>query len=212
MRRAVIAIDTQLPRPRLLAPWVERADLVVACDGAARRLLDRGITPDLVVGDMDGVLGSVRRALPPSRFLRDPDPERTDLEKAIAVAIQRGAADVTVVGAPGPRLDHALANASLLFHPDLAGLRLRFVDDQFVTQRVSGRATVRAPVGTIVSLWTPSVAQGVTTRGLRWELSDETLPSGTRGVHNEMADPVAHVTVREGPLVLLRGQGKLQHV
>jgi thiamine pyrophosphokinase len=42
---------------------------------------------------------------------------------------------------------------------------------------------------------------GITTTGLRWELSDEDLPFGsTRGVSNELARPFATVRVRSGCL------------
>ena len=49
------------------------------------------------------------------------DQEASDLDKAIAYARERGAGRITVTGAGGGRIDHALTNVSILMrhHSDV---------------------------------------------------------------------------------------------
>ena len=53
--RAAIFLNGAPDPPQLLRRVAARVDLVVAADGGARYALDAGITPDLVVGDMDSL-------------------------------------------------------------------------------------------------------------------------------------------------------------
>jgi thiamine pyrophosphokinase len=205
MRRALVVGNSDLPPRALLDPWLERADLVVAADGGANRLLALGIEPDVVVGDMDSVLGSTRRRLGRDRFHPRLSAYRTDLEKAIEFAATRGAGDVTVIGASKGRIDHVHATVAVLL--DWSDrLRIRLVDDDFVTERVHKSARFRAPVGTLVSLYSPSEAGGVTTSGLRWALDGVTLKRGTLGIHNHVVANPVRVSVESGELLLFRGQ------
>ena len=113
------------------ARWLEGADRVVAVDGGTAWLAGIGRRPDLVIGDLDSA-----------------DPTLIASLEAVGVAVERhqaprmprtrswrwrvlatGADEIVIVGAlAGSRLDHQLANLSLLADPGLAGVRdLRIV-------------------------------------------------------------------------------------
>lgn len=203
MRRALVVLNTELPPYPLWRRWHQGADLVVAADGGANRLLEMGLEPDAVVGDMDSVLGSTRRRLPRSAFHTRAADDATDLEKAIDFAVERGVRDVTVLEGRRRRLDHLLGHMAVLLDRGRT-LTIRLVDDEFVTQPVDHVARFRAARGTIVSLFTPSVARGVSTRGLRWPLAEATLVRGTLGIHNEVVANPVEVRVRDGDLLVLR--------
>lgn len=205
MRRVVVVANSDLPPRALIDPWLEQADTVVAADGGANRLLALGIVPDYVVGDMDSVLGSARRRVPAKRFVRRLSVLSTDLEKALEFVAQRGAHDVTVFGASKGRLDHVSAALTVLLEWS-ERLQLRLVDEDFVTSRVKARTRFSAPLGTLVSLLAPSVARGVTTRGLKWDLDRKNLKRGTLGIHNFVVRSPATVSVESGELLLFRGQ------
>ena len=61
-------------------------------------------------------------------------------------------------------------------------------------------------IGELVSLFAAGgTASGITTEGLRWQLSNEALfPGSTRGLSNEFARPRARVRVREGVVLAVR--------
>lgn len=83
---------------------------------------------------------------------------------------------------------------------------MRLVDDQFLAFGVDGREAIDAPPGTIVSLVAIGRCEGVTTRGLRWDLDHYPLTFSPYGVHNEVATSPASVSVKRGDLLVFQGR------
>ena len=165
--------------------------------------------PDIVTGDLDSI-GDARDAIPPDRIRPNPDPNATDLEKAVALCLDEGCDAIDIIGAGGGRADHALANLSVLARFGRQA-RVRIVDERFAIELVDGEAEVDGEAGTVVSLVSLGRCEGVTTSGLRWELHDHTLEFSAYGIHNEIAHTPARVSVRTGDLLLFRGRWVERH-
>jgi len=208
--RVLLFAHGDLPSPALVESLRAGAGVVVAADGGANRALDFGIAVDAVVGDLDSVSDRVRRALPPSAFHLDPDPDATDLQKAIRFTLDRGATSIDIVAAGGGRADHALANLSVL-RLFRGVIPIRIHDDFFVVTLVEGETAIDAGAGTVVSLVALGDCTGVTTSGLRWDLTDFTLAFSPRGIHNEVVRPGATVRVASGDLLLFTGRWSEKH-
>jgi thiamine pyrophosphokinase len=203
--RALVIAHGEPPSIALVAELAAGAGLVVAADGGVDWALAAGIEVDAVVGDLDSASPQARAVLGEHRFHHHPDFDTTDLQKAILFCLDRGATEVDILAASGGRADHALANLSVLtLYRDRA--RLRIVDDLFEVSLVTGTATVDAPEGTVVSLVAIGQCRGVTTTGMRWNLTGYDLAFSPYGVHNEIARPPATVSVREGDLLLFCGR------
>ena len=207
--RALVIANGEPPSAALLAELREGAALFVAADGGARAALALGLMPDIVTGDLDSI-GDARDAIPADRIRPNPDPNATDLEKAVALCLDEGCDAVDVIGAGGGRADHALANLSVLARFGRRA-RVRMVDERFAIELVDGEAEVAGPEGTVVSLVALGRCDGVATSGLRWELDDYTLDFSAYGVHNEIATSPARVSVRSGDLLLFLGRWVEHH-
>jgi len=182
---------------------------VVAADGGAAKAAAMGIEIDAIVGDLDSLPAFARAAFPAAVVSFIDDPDRSDMEKAVEFCLARGAAAIDIIAAGGGRADHALANLSVLTL--FRGHAVRIVDDAFAISLVDSAATIEGEAGTIVSLVALGVCVGVTTSGLRWDLTEATLPFSTRGVHNELAARSATVRLREGDLLLFQGHHVERH-
>src|SRR5439155_10990786 len=83
------------------------------------------------------------------------DKDATDLELALDVARDRGAARITVVGGAGGRLDHFLANVALLTSPRFADLEMDArLGDAYVVVAQGGRPphVITGAAGSLVTL------------------------------------------------------------
>jgi thiamine pyrophosphokinase len=207
MRAVVVAHGDVLPSDRAV---IDANDYVVAADGGAFALERWKILPHLVVGDMDslgdaGVERMARRGVPVAKFSAAKD--ESDLELAVAQAIEVGATEIVLLGAlGGDRLDHEAANLLLLADTGYDGVRLeaRRGALRIRPMRGEGSLSLTGPVGALVTLLPVNGdADGVTTEGLRFPLRDETLRFGrARGLSNEVASLPATVTVRKGSLLV----------
>lgn len=86
--------------------WAESANIVIAADGAANGLVQVGVVPHHVVGDLDSLDPQLRPLLPD--VVEDSDQETTDCDKLLAFAARQGADSITLVGLEGDRLDHVI--------------------------------------------------------------------------------------------------------
>lgn len=208
--RALVLADGEFPSVLLLRELASTADVVVAADGAADKALAAGVEPNIVIGDLDSVSAATRARLGPGRLVEDDDRYRTDLEKAVAWALERGYARVDIAGFGGGRADHALANLSVLLLFRGKGV-LRLIDDWFEVSLVEGEAWVEAEPGTVVSLVAIGTCKGVTTENLRWNLRGATLSFSPLGIHNEVVASPARIRVESGDLLLFRGRWVEHH-
>jgi len=208
--KAIVFANGEGPSPETLREALAGAEFRAAADGGADTAFSLGVIPDLVIGDLDSLSAGGRARLPAGRILRDADPDRTDLQKAVEACLDRGATEIAVVGAGGGRADHALANLSVLFlYRDRA--RIVFLDGRFAITAATRRTPLDGPPGTVVSLVAMGHCVGVTTRGLRWDLTDASLDFSPRGIHNEIRSSPANVSVDKGNLLVFQGRWVEKH-
>lgn len=184
-------------------------DLIIAADGGTHHCLARGVSPHVVVGDLDSLepetladlesKGVEIKAYPPRK-------DKTDLELALQEALDRKASEIIILGALGNRWDMTLANVLVLTAPFLKDVRTRIMDGrQEITCLAGGQEAVfSGRPGDVLSL-APlhGSADGITLSGLEYPLEKATLPLGsTRGISNVFAGRIATVELRSGCLLV----------
>jgi thiamine pyrophosphokinase len=188
-------------------------DTLLAADGGTRHALALGLTPAIVIGDLDSLNEDDHRKLDAAgteirRYPRDKN--ETDFELTLHYAVEAGYHEILLVAALGNRLDQTLGNLALLTDPSLAGLHIRVDDGVEQAFFVSTQTRVEGHPGELVSLipWGGKVT-GVTTAGLRWPLKDDTLyPYKTRGISNELLGQTASVSMESGLLLVVHSHSR----
>ena len=174
------------------------ADRLIACDGAWRKALDLGRTPDAVVGDGDSLGEDGREALAQRGipFIGEEEQETNDLCKAFRHAVATGAEGdaVVILGATGRREDHALGNVFHLldFAADISRgadgtgePSVSMVTDFGTFEPVlPPGGTWTATAGRSVSVFAPVPGTRMTSEGLEWPLKDVALDALWRGTLN----------------------------
>jgi thiamine pyrophosphokinase len=193
---------------------ISSADWLVAVDGGADTLARMGITPQMLVGDLDSITPRTRADLEAKGVelvLLPTAKDETDTEAALRLVVERGADEIVVFGAlGGPRLDHLVGNLLLLTSSWLADRDIRLVDDWHEAFLAHHDVVISGSAGDTVSLLplTPQV-QDVTTEGLLYALFASTLlQATTRGVSNAMTGLIARVTHGEGLLLIVHYRGR----
>ena len=184
---ALLVIGGEAPPSAAVLARMGEFAFVCAADSGLDTLRAWGITPDLVVGDMDSiadpaVLSGYAEVL---RFPRDKDD--LDTEIGLRELRARGYRHIVMAGGGGGRLDHLLALRALLERPD--------GPDEWLStaERVARiRVPTRFPVavGTTVSVFPLSGgASGMHSEGLRWPLDGLSWNAGQFGVSNVAMKP-----------------------
>ena len=181
----------------------DSSDCIIAADKGYDVALSLGLTPDLVVGDFDsrGEAPDVENLV--RLQVRKDD---TDVGHAVELGFERGYTDFVVYGAVGGLLDHTFANVAIAHDIVRRGGSALFIGEEYsftvirngslnLPARKSGRISVFALGGT---------AQGITIKGLSYELEKTSLPCTSHlGVSNAFIGKEAQISVQDGALLIV---------
>ncbi len=214
-RRVVLLANGDLDDPDYARALLHEDDLVIVANGGTRLAWELGRVPDLLIGDSDSLPDPLRRWLADHQVPRHDHPrdkDATDLELALRHALALRPASVLFLGVSGGRLDHTLANISLLALASAASVPAEVVVERQHLFLVYDQIELEGEPGQTVSLlpWGGAVT-GVYTSGLTWELEDAVLPFGpARGISNILQQKQATIRIASGMLLVCQQRGALE--
>lgn len=173
----------------------EHPDALIACaDGGLRHARALGLHPDFMISDCDSM-----PEVEGTEIIRlKPEKDDTDTQGCLREVFRRGCIEATLVCATGGRIDHMLANLSLLEEAYDLGGHLTVLDRQNrIVLHKGGCQKFKMPAAyryfSIVPL--DAVLHGVTIENAKYPLHDATVTrAGMVTISNEAAEN-ATVTV-----------------
>jgi len=193
----------------------QQADLLLAVDGGANHCAKFGITPDILLGDLDSIDPDILANYQKKNIALYRHPTRknaTDLELALDLAKEKGATTIWLVGALGGRWDMSLANIMLA-----AGEKYHhqaiFILGEDCSMQILHPEQLHEIIGeagqTISFLPLKGDVHGVILKGFEYPLTDHTIPFGSsRGISNILAANSATVEHTEGILLCVHFRDK----
>lgn len=214
--RVVIVAGGEL-NSKDLARVNPKSDWIIGVDGGAKHLLERGIDPNCLVGDLDSLDPSFVEQLSQKQIQMKRLPiekDQTDTHYACEVALLQQPEELILLGMwGGARVDHALANIGLLEwlldHQVSAVIysgtnRIRMIQGPSVTEISKGEYEY------LSLLPVTQQVRGIYTEGLKYTLTNGTLTRGfTLGISNEIIDPQAVIRIKEGKILLMESSDGL---
>ncbi len=180
----VVVANGSFPQTARPLELLEATPVIIACDGAAQKLHERGLVPTAIVGDLDSIPPAMLR-LYADRIHTVEDQEINDLTKAVRFAHSCGYRNVLIIGATGLREDHTLGNISLL--ADYASMfdKIEMISDYGCFVPVLQTSTLQSRPGQQISIFSLYPCGEITTEGLRWPITRRRLTSWWQGTLNE---------------------------
>ncbi len=175
---------------------------IIAADGGIDKLKNKGVIPDLIVGDFDSSsscpTGDNVITFPVKK-------DDTDTLLAIKEAIKRGFDRIVISGGMGGSLDHTVANLQSLSYALDNGATAFLTDGSQSAVIVNGTAVIQGKKGNRCSVFAfGGEAEGVTLRGLEYEGDSISLtPNFPLGVSNSFTDCEAEISVKKGKILVI---------
>ncbi|RHJ86450.1 thiamine diphosphokinase [Parabacteroides sp. AM08-6] len=180
----VIVANGSFPRTALPLDLLQKASVIIACDGAVEALHHVGLEPDAIVGDLDSIPSSFRQQYI-DRIHIVKDQEINDLTKAVRFAYQAGHKEILILGATGLREDHAIGNISLLMEYAPMFERVEMLSDYGLFIPLLHTRTLQSIPGQQVSIFSINPEGEISTEGLRWPIFHRRLTAWWQGTLNE---------------------------
>lgn len=180
---ATIVANGTFPNHPIPLRYLENAQYVVCCDGAANDFIARGGKPDAIVGDCDSI--SAENKIRFADILHpNPDQETNDLTKAVRFCIKRGKKNIAIVGATGRREDHTLGNISLLAEY-LNEANPIMITNYGIFTPIAQTTKFESFRGQQVSVFTIKKTTQITSHNLKYPLTKLVLANWWQGTLNE---------------------------
>ena len=215
-------IDLAKNRP-LIAPAIDHiinpATTIICADGGTLHALTLGLTPDLIVGDLDSLPADVQDEMTALgvEIQRHPvKKDQTDLELALSLAIARGATEIVLLTALGGRLDQQLANIFLLTRPEWAPARLGLAEGNQIAWLLRGpdALTLTGQPGDTLSIvpLSPTV-EGLHLENVEWPLQNTTVSFGsTLTISNTFIKTQVRIEIKTGLALVIQIKQNKQKV
>jgi thiamine pyrophosphokinase len=215
LKRIVIIANGDLETPEFYHRLLRSDDYIICADGGSHHAKTLGLTPDLIIGDLDSVdpkLINLINAGKTEVITYPAEKDQSDLELAVEHAVQLNPTEILIIGAlGGSRLDHTLFNLMLLKLPLAARIPARIADrrqDLFMLQgeSIQDKIVLTGQSGDYTSLFPlTEKVDGITTTGLKYVLHGKSLYlASSRGLSNELIASRATVSISRGILLVIK--------
>lgn len=181
--------------------WAETADILIAADTGADFVLEQGLKPHAIVGDMDSISAEALQ-LDIDQYRID-DQNHSDCDKLLDLVLSWGHRAITLIGVEGDRLDHMLGTLHSCAKTPL-DVRIA-IRDGIGHVLSAGKHAITATPGRRLSLLPLTRCSGVITSGLRWPLESANLAMGEFvSLSNLVEETTVTVEFSAGSLLMLQ--------
>ena len=183
---------------------------IIAVDKGLETVYAHRIIPDLIMGDFDSVTEGILQ------YFREKDvtivdfpirKDATDTQLALEEAIERGAAEITIIGATGSRLDHTISNINILGIAAKHHIPCSIIDSyNEISLLVETTEVYESENKKYISFlpYTEDV-EGLTLQGFEYPLLNYHLKKDTSiAISNVLQDRAGRVSFTKGILIMLR--------
>ena len=187
---------------------------IIVGDRGLEALYQLKIIPNHVVGDFDSVSPEILEFYKKQSQIifhtYNAEKDNTDTDIALKLAIQIKSSEITILGALGKRMDHAIANIHILKDALEANIPCQIIDAYnriylINTEKTLEKDKVYGKYISLISL--TSTVEGLTLTGFKYPLNKYNLPIGTSlGISNEIIEDIAHIEMEKGILIVIESK------
>ena len=210
MGKCVIIGAAEIKNYKRAKEYLSKDDFFIFCDGGLAHAENLGVKPSLIIGDFDSYpreKAAADNTDNAQMIVLPREKDDTDTVFAVKEGMRRGFSEFLLLGAVGQRLDHSLANVSILLMLDGAEKSGLILDD-YSEIRLVGRKTayIDDKFSYFSLLNITGKAEGITIRNAKYPLENGRITCDYQyGVSNEvLTGEQAEVSVAWGLLLLIK--------
>ena len=186
-------------------------DNIIASDKGLETLDEFNIKPNYIIGDFDSINLEVL-----NKYLDDdtinitrlnPIKDFTDTHMALKLGINIKSSDITIVGAIGTRIDHTIANISVLKEALEKNISCKIENENNSIMLINKNTIIEKDDNYKYISLIPltSTVSGITLKGFKYSLNNSKIKIGQSiGVSNEQIEQKGKIEIKKGILIVLR--------
>ena len=198
--KTVILANGEFPKAEKALEILNSANKIICCDGATNNLVEFGLEPDIIIGDLDSVSETIKQKYQDIVY-QVKEQNTNDLTKAVNWCVANNILEFDILGATGKREDHSIANISLLSeYTNKANVRI--VSDYGVFVSVNKSSKFKSFSGQQISIFSMNPEIEISSKGLKYPLENTQLKNWWNGTLNEATSEQFSLSFTKGKLIV----------
>ena len=197
----LIVANGEFPKHITSLKILKEAKSILACDGAADKLINNGYTPNIIIGDLDSISNKTKIKFS-ERLIETNNQSENDLRKAINYAVKHSITDISIIGASGKREDHMIGNIfSLLNYKDV---NIKLFTDTGVFTCIHADQKIESHKGQQVSIFSLDSTIKITSNNLKFNFNKKPINTLFSGTLNESEGDFFELKISHGNLIIFQ--------
>jgi len=197
--------------PKNITEKGEEGDIHIAADSGYKNAALLGITPDILVGDLDSISEEDKNSVNDETQIITVPAEKdfTDAQLAVKIALEKGARSIVIIGGLDGRLDHTLSNMAILENLCDNNIRATITDgnNRIRYIRSSSDLIARSGYKYLSIIAKDEKVKGLSIEGCKYSLKNATLSCKNQyAVSNEILKNCALVSVKKGGIYIIESR------
>jgi thiamine pyrophosphokinase len=197
----VILANGRFPSHSMPLAELKSAEQIICCDGSVESLLNFGMEPNAIVGDLDSVSEEIKTRYK-DRLFFNPDQNSNDLTKTVNWCKERNYIDIVILAGTGKRDDHTIGNIGLLTSYRRLGVNVKMLTDYGIFIPILQSTFFESFKGQQVSIFSFNNKTLVTSRNLKYPINNTSFPEPWMGTLNESLGSWFELKFEPGALVV----------
>lgn len=211
MKKCIIIANGKAPKKSTIKYFQKEGYITIYCaDGGANSARKLGLIPDYIIGDFDSITNETKLFFrKTSKIIHIKSQDDTDVEKCIKHAIKNGYREALLTGVTGDRLDHTLCNLSIVIKY-FERIKIIIAAEKSLLKPVHGLYKFRSIPGENISLYGFNRRTRISTKGLRYKITNDYLPFGEKeSTSNVATENSVTIYVNGGIIFVIRELDKI---
>tara|TARA_B100001142_G_C14348529_1_gene661002 strand:+ start:8343 stop:8969 length:627 start_codon:yes stop_codon:yes gene_type:complete len=197
----VIVANGEFPENPIPLDILNNANHIIACDGAADKLMKNGYNPNIIIGDLDSI-SSLNKEKCKDITVRVLNQSENDLRKAINYAQENNINKLSIIGASGGREDHLIGNIFSLFkYPKIS---IKIFTDNGLFRLINNSKELKSFKGQKVSIFTTDNTIKIRTKGLKYNFNNSNISTLFYGTLNKSIKDIISFKISHGSLLIFQ--------
>lgn len=203
MRRCVIVGGADIVNYNRTKKYLKNDDFFIFCDSGLKHKDSLSVAPDLIIGDFDSFKMPETCDIPIIRLPCEKD--YTDTFSGLKEGEKLGFSEFLIIGVIGQRIDHSLANISMLKYLKNNGKFGKIVDDYSEISIIKDNCIIEKEECSYFSLISLSERiEGICIKGAKYPLDNAVIENSFQlGVSNEPVEKTS-ISVAGGDALLIK--------
>ena len=199
--KIILILNGNLLIKKNFKKFLKNYNSIICADGGANKIIDLGIEPNYILGDMDSIDKKNLKKYS-KNIINLKNQAYNDLHKTLLWAKEQNIKKIDIIGIDGKRIDHTIGNFSIILEC-ISFIDITIFTDYGNIYTINKERTFKNCYKKNISLFNPIPQNKITTYGLEYELNDFSLKDMYSGTLNTAINDEITVKTKNKILIFI---------